>query len=528
MSEEMNVYLKENVVIEPLVMRWYAWSHLISPATAAMNTAFRHLTIMESFIKSPNLHAEAIRTPSLRGGPFLNCSPSEVDNIKILLEETKARQCRQIKFAEGLKEAMRIVLKMGDGHSLAPVYPMLPEVVRGYVELFYTIGGGPDLRIIEPLLYRSDIYNNSFQSTVIHQINDDERTFSLSTPRLTHKNAVDVMRPFCDPIYDFLAELRHTPQSMQSIMDALELSGNEANIFRSFLTETAPPRKTREKSARTRWRYFGHACVLVEAPDGSNVLIDPVFAYQNGSSPERFTFADLPMNIDYVLLTHNHMDHVLLETLLALRSKIGTVVVPAGGGSLADPSLKLALQACGFKRVIELSTLDYIENGDFKFTALPFLGEHADLDIQTKAGWLVEAAGISILFAADSNNIEPRLYDILYPLVGKIDVIFIGLECAGAPLSWVYGALLPRPLEQKKDNSRRLDGSDFSRALSVINSLNCKKVFVYAMGMEPWLSFITSIDPGENTLPNLNAHELLNACQQQGIHAEKLYGCAEG
>ena len=156
------------------------------------------------------------------------------------------------------------------------------------------------------------------------------------------------------------------------------------------------------------------------------------------------------------------------------------------------------------------------------------MGEHADLDIQTKAGWLVEAAGISILFAADSNNIEPRLYDILYPLVGKIDVIFIGLECAGAPLSWVYGALLPRPLEQKKDNSRRLDGSDFSRALSVINSLNCKKVFVYAMGMEPWLSFITSIDPGENTLPNLNAHELLNACQQQGIHAEKLYGCAEG
>ena len=162
MTEEINVYLKENVVIEPLVMRWYAWSHLISPATAAMNTAFRHLTIMESFIKSPNLHAEAIRTPSLRGGPFLNCSPSEVDNIKILLEETKARQCLQIKFAEGLKEAMRIVLKMGDGHSLAPVYPMLPEVVRGYVELFYTIGGGPDLRIIEPLLYRSDIYNTSF------------------------------------------------------------------------------------------------------------------------------------------------------------------------------------------------------------------------------------------------------------------------------------------------------------------------------------------------------------------------------
>ena len=35
MSEKM--YLKPNVVMEPLVDNWYAWSHLISPATAAMN-----------------------------------------------------------------------------------------------------------------------------------------------------------------------------------------------------------------------------------------------------------------------------------------------------------------------------------------------------------------------------------------------------------------------------------------------------------------------------------------------------------
>ncbi|MEO6719971.1 MAG: hypothetical protein ABIN67_06455, partial [Ferruginibacter sp.] len=31
------LYLKPNVVLEPLVDKWYAWSHLISPATAAMN-----------------------------------------------------------------------------------------------------------------------------------------------------------------------------------------------------------------------------------------------------------------------------------------------------------------------------------------------------------------------------------------------------------------------------------------------------------------------------------------------------------
>jgi hypothetical protein len=32
-----NLYLKQNVLMEPLVDQWYAWAHLISPATAAMN-----------------------------------------------------------------------------------------------------------------------------------------------------------------------------------------------------------------------------------------------------------------------------------------------------------------------------------------------------------------------------------------------------------------------------------------------------------------------------------------------------------
>jgi hypothetical protein len=35
------LYLKPNVVVEPLVDHWYAWSHLIPPATAAMNIVGR-------------------------------------------------------------------------------------------------------------------------------------------------------------------------------------------------------------------------------------------------------------------------------------------------------------------------------------------------------------------------------------------------------------------------------------------------------------------------------------------------------
>jgi len=36
---EDQVYLRPNIVVEPLVDSWYAWAHLIPPATAAMNKA---------------------------------------------------------------------------------------------------------------------------------------------------------------------------------------------------------------------------------------------------------------------------------------------------------------------------------------------------------------------------------------------------------------------------------------------------------------------------------------------------------
>ena len=45
---EVKKSLKPTVVMEPLFDRWYAWSHLISPATAAMNIVDRHMSIIES------------------------------------------------------------------------------------------------------------------------------------------------------------------------------------------------------------------------------------------------------------------------------------------------------------------------------------------------------------------------------------------------------------------------------------------------------------------------------------------------
>ena len=105
--KQKTVYLKPNVVIEPLIDRWYAWSHLISPATAAMNIAGRHLKIINSFIQSPQIHEAAIRNPKLRGGPFMDVPAVEVEKVKKLKAETVEKRAGLLQFAEAVKDATK-------------------------------------------------------------------------------------------------------------------------------------------------------------------------------------------------------------------------------------------------------------------------------------------------------------------------------------------------------------------------------------------------------------------------------------
>jgi len=147
----------------------------------------------------------------------------------------------------------------------------------------------------------------------------------------------------------------------------------------------------------------------------------------------------LPETIDYVLITHNHQDHILFETLLRLRRKIKNIVVPkSNGGALQDPSLKLMFEKVGFDNIIELEEMESVEFEDITLTGLPFIGEHCDLDVRSKLCHHVKFNdGLKIIFAADSCNVSPRLYERVQEIVGNVDVVFLGMECEGAPLTWL-------------------------------------------------------------------------------------------
>jgi L-ascorbate metabolism protein UlaG (beta-lactamase superfamily) len=276
-----------------------------------------------------------------------------------------------------------------------------------------------------------------------------------------------------------------------------------------------------------RVRYFGHACVLIESAQVS-ILMDPLISYPGESSVDHFTFDDLPPHIDHVLITHPHQHHVVLETLLRLRHKVGQVVVGrASGGDLQDLSLKLCLENCGFPNVRELGEYEEIAVPGGRIIGAPFFGEHADLDIRTKLVWGVELAGKSCLFFADSNPPEPEFYEPLRRLMPKVDMLFLGMECVGAPATWFYGALLQKMLTRGEDQSRRLDGCNASTAAKLRRYLEPQRLYVYAMGAEPWITHLTSILYSED-LPQFKEARALEAeMRAQGAHAEVLFGKLE-
>ena len=218
----------------------------------------------------------------------------------------------------------------------------------------------------------------------------------------------------------------------------------------------------------------------------------------------------------------------MFETLLQLRHKTRNVIVPKNnGGTLADPSLKMVLRNIGFTRVTEIDEMETIEVEGGGITGLPFLGEHADLNIRTKIAYLIELQGKKVLCAADSNDIEPQLYEHIRMQTGDVDVVFLGMECDGGPLSWLYGPLLTKPLARKQDQSRRLDGSNFEKALDLVKRLNAQQVYVYAMGQEPWLTYLTSIQYTEQSRPIVDSNKLVAECRNSGLTSERLFGQKE-
>jgi Diiron non-heme beta-hydroxylase N-terminal domain len=217
------LYLRSNVQVEPLIYQWYAWPHLIPPSTASRNITERHFQIMNSYVASPQLHAEAVKNPKMLGGPFVDYATPRVDEIAALLESTKANASDLIALSAAIAALDAIIEREAKGYSLKSLYAKIPVKLRGYVELVYDLHNQPSFRFIEPLLYNK-YYDPTSQSLMLSMIVGDDRPFVLSTPRLEASDSLHLRIPFQDERVDWLFRAKSRPQHWSDIAQRFEQS----------------------------------------------------------------------------------------------------------------------------------------------------------------------------------------------------------------------------------------------------------------------------------------------------------------
>lgn len=153
--------------------------------------------------------------------------------------------------------------------------------------------------------------------------------------------------------------------------------------------------------------WVGHATMLVQLGHAT-FLTDPIWS--ETASPVSFlgprrhvdpglAIEDLP-RIDFVLISHNHYDHLDLDTLtqLAARDANTRFFVPLGNGTL--------LRENGIANVAELDWGDVVEHGGVRVVCLP--AQHwsqrrlTDRQRALWSSWAVTAADRRFYFGGDT------------------------------------------------------------------------------------------------------------------------------
>jgi L-ascorbate metabolism protein UlaG (beta-lactamase superfamily) len=169
--------------------------------------------------------------------------------------------------------------------------------------------------------------------------------------------------------------------------------------------------------------WIGHASFLIQTPRTS-ILIDPIWAkwlkvFKRIKHPG-LELHDLP-NIDLVLVTHAHFDHLDKKTLRAVAAD-QPIVVPQNVGNL--------VHGLGFNRVHELNCWDSIDHEDLKITLTPAHHWGARMLHDSHrgfGGFLLEFAGRSILHCGDSAYVEG-----IFPSIAERSNVEIALLPIGA------------------------------------------------------------------------------------------------
>jgi L-ascorbate metabolism protein UlaG (beta-lactamase superfamily) len=181
------------------------------------------------------------------------------------------------------------------------------------------------------------------------------------------------------------------------------------NVF----ADTPPPRIANDD---LRVSFVGHATVLIQTA-GLNILTDPTWSERASpfgfAGPKRvnapgIAFEDLPP-IDAVVISHNHYDHLDLDTLSRLAAHSGPrVIVPLGNArTIVNHDTDIAVEEYDWGEYASLSDEVTVHLAPLQHWSARGLGD------RNKALWaafIIQAPGGSIYFAGDTGYGDGQLF----------------------------------------------------------------------------------------------------------------------
>ncbi|GAA4829499.1 MBL fold metallo-hydrolase [Paenibacillus vulneris] len=164
---------------------------------------------------------------------------------------------------------------------------------------------------------------------------------------------------------------------------------------------------SKEDVNKTAVTWLGHSTSLIQL-EGRLLLLDPIF--ESYSSPFRFggrryseqlpiEIEDLPQ-IDAVLISHDHYDHLDFRSIMKLKDKVRTFLVPLGVGG------RLERWGVVPDKIVELDWWEEFGFEGLKFRCTP--AKHSSgrgifrKNTTLWCSWIIEGKHTKIFFSGDS------------------------------------------------------------------------------------------------------------------------------
>lgn len=191
--------------------------------------------------------------------------------------------------------------------------------------------------------------------------------------------------------------------------------------------------------------WFGHSSYLIHI-DGVNILVDPVlsghaspvsFVTRAFAGSDLYKAADMPDSIDYLIITHNHYDHLDLDTIKVLAPRVRRVILPSG---VREDLERIPIPADA------ITELDWWETTELtpgsSITATParhFSGRGLRRNGSLWSSYVLNFGGYTLFIGGDSG------YDTHFKEIGNrfgpFDIAL--LECGQYDMMWPYIHSMP-------------------------------------------------------------------------------------